>query len=151
MILKEDADFRNECFPLLILCGGNFDTCHQVFLSVRAEHPYRELGTRKDHRFVQAFQHKTQGGGCISHRIRSVQNDEAMIEIIVLMNNVYQLSPHIGFHVRRVHRRVKLISINREVEFLQFGDMPLELLEVEVLQCACCGVFNHSNCSTGVY
>ena len=119
--------------------------------TVRAEHPYRELGTRKDHRFVQSFQHKTQGGGCISHRIRSVQNDEAMIEIIVLMNNVYQLSPHIGFHVRRVHRRVKLISINREVEFLQFGDMPLELLEVEVLQCACCGVFNHSNCSTGVY
>ena len=151
MILKEDADFRYKCFSLFILGGGNLYARHQIFFSVRAKYPDRKLGTCQDNRLVQSFQHKTECGSSVCHRVRAMQDDKALIAVVVLMDNMNQLPPHIRFHVRRVHRRVELIRINREIEFLQFGDMLLELFEIEILQCACHGVLNHSNCSTGVY
>jgi len=70
---------------------------------------------------------------------------------IIFVNDTDQLPPHIRFHVRRIHGRVKLVSINWKVEFLQFGNVFLKLFEVETLQSTGCGVFNHTNCSTGVY
>ena len=40
MVLEEDTDLRDKRFSFLILCNGNFNTRHQIFLSVRAEYPY---------------------------------------------------------------------------------------------------------------
>ena len=80
-----------------------------------------------------------------------MQDDEAVVTIVVVMNNAYQLPPHIRFHVRRIHRRIKLIGVNWKIELLQFGDILLQLLEVKVLQSTCRGILNHTNCSTGVY
>ena len=118
MILKEDADFRNKGLSLFILRDSNLDARHQIFFPVRAEYSDGKLGTRQNNRLVQSFQHKAKCGSSIRHRIRAVQNDKALIAVIILMNNVNQLPPHIRFHVRRIHRRVELIRINREVEFL---------------------------------
>ena len=43
MIFKEDAHFRYERPPFLVLCDGNLDAGHQVFLSVRAKYTYGKL------------------------------------------------------------------------------------------------------------
>ena len=80
-----------------------------------------------------------------------MQDDEAMVAVVIFMNDAYQLPPHIRFHVRRIHWRIKLIGVNREVELLQFGDILLQLLEVKVLQSTRRGILDHANCSTGVY
>ena len=151
LVLEEDAHFGDDRGTVRMLGGGYFNGGDEVLFPVGAQGADGKLGTGEDDRLLKVLEHETEGGGCIGHGVGTVQDDEAVVTIVVVMNNAYQLPPHIRFHVRRIHRRIKLIGVNWKIELLQFGDILLQLLEVKVLQSTCRGILNHTNCSTGVY
>ena len=54
--------------------------------------------------------------------------------VVVVADDAYQFAPGIGVHVRGIHGRVELISVDTERKSLKFGNMFLQLLEVEAFQ-----------------
>ena len=63
-----------------------------------------------------------------------MQDDEACILVVVVADDAYQFAPGIGVHVRGIHGWVELISVDTERKSLKFGNMFLQLLEVEAFQ-----------------
>ena len=80
-----------------------------------------------------------------------MQDDEACILVVVVADDAYQFAPSIGVHVRGIHGWVELISVDTERKSLKFGNMFLQLLEVEAFQGAGFCILYHSDSSTGVY
>ena len=58
-VLKKDAHFGHHRLAVVAPCGGNLYGRNQIFLTVGAQHANRQLGTGKNHRFGQVFQHET--------------------------------------------------------------------------------------------
>ena len=133
MILKKDADLGYKRIAFCITCTGYFKTGKKIFFSVRAEYSDRELWAGEDDRFAQPFQHKTKGRCGICHRIRAVQNYKACVSIVMVTNDMHQFAPGFRVHVRRVHRRIELVSIDMECEILQLRYVLFQLLEIEIL------------------
>lgn len=63
-----------------------------------------------------------------------MQDDEACILVVVVADDAYQFAPSIGVHVRGIHGWVELISVDTERKSLKFGNMFLQLLEVEAFR-----------------
>lgn len=65
--------------------------------------------------------------------IRAVQNYKACVSIVMVTNDMHQFAPGFRVHVRRVHRRIELVSIDMECEILQLRYVLFQLLEIEIL------------------
>ena len=97
------------------------------------------------------FKHEAECRSCVGHGVCAMQDDEACILVVVVADDAYQFAPGIGVHVRGIHGRVELISVDTERKSLKFGNMFLQLLEVEAFQGAGFCILYHSDSSTGVY
>ncbi|CDB12075.1 unknown [Bacteroides sp. CAG:633] len=151
VVLEEDTYFGHDGAAVAVAGCGYLDAGQQVFLTVGTQHADGQLRAGQDDGLVQPFEHEAQGRGREGHRIGAVQDDEACILLVVVADDAYQPSPRFGIHVRRVHRRVELVSVDTEGKLLEFGHMLLELLQIEVLQRARFRILDHSDGSTGVY
>lgn len=67
-----------------MLGGGYFNGGDEVLFPVGAQGADGKLGTGEDDRLGKVLEHETEGGGCIGHRIGTVQDDEA-VEIVVVV------------------------------------------------------------------
>ena len=106
-----------------MLGGGYFNGGDEVLFPVGALGADGKLGTGEDDRLGKVLEHETEGGGCIGHRIGTVQDDEAVEIVVVVVDDFYNLCPEGRLHVGRVDRWVELIGRNAVVEALQFGNM----------------------------
>ena len=85
VVFKENTYFRHSRISVRMLGSRNFDGSNQVFLAVRAELADRKLATGQDHRLAQVFQHEAEGRGGESHGVRSMQNHETIVFVVILM------------------------------------------------------------------
>ena len=123
----------------------------EVLSTVLADLADGQLASREHHRFGQTGQHERERRGGVGHGVCAMQDDEACILVVVVADDAYQFAPGIGVHVRGIHGRVELISVDTERKSLKFGNMFLQLLEVEAFQGAGFCILYHSDSSTGVY
>ena len=142
---EEDTHLRHHGSPVLILCGGNFDAGQEIFLAVGAQLSDGELRAGDDNGFAEVFEHETQGRGCVGHRVRAVQQHEAVVGIVMVGNDMRHLHPVARFHVAGIYGRVEGERVNVIIEAFQFGHVVSELLEVEVFERAGLGIFDHAD------
>ena len=82
-----------------------------VVAPVGADLPQRDLRAGEDDGLRQIFQHERQRRRRIGHRVRPVEDDEAVIVVIALRDRTAHLVPFAHGHVGRVEQRVKLHDI----------------------------------------
>ncbi len=93
LVLKEDAHFGNNSCTVRMFGCSYFNGGDEVFFSVCAQEFRWELGTGEDDRLGKVLEHETECGGCIGHRICTVQDDEAIEIVVVVVDDFYNLCP----------------------------------------------------------
>ena len=78
-----------------------------VVAPVGADLPKRDLRAGEDDGLRQIFQHERQRRRRIGHRVRPVEDDEAVIRFIALRDRAAHLVPFAHGHVGRVEQRVE--------------------------------------------
>lgn len=79
-----------------------------------------------------------------------MQDDEAVEKVVVIIYYLDNLCPQRGFHVGGVDGRVELVGRDTVVEAFQFGNVLEQVVEIEILEGTCFGVFYHSDSSARV-
>ena len=92
LVLKIDADFRNDGAPSLFR-SGDLDRGDQILPPVGPQHADRNLTAREDDRLAQILDHEAERRGRIGHRIGSVQYDEAVERRIAVADQPSELDP----------------------------------------------------------
>ena len=111
--VEVDADLRNAWRPILVVCYGQFKTCHEVLLSVGAELSDRKLRAGEDYWLREVLQHERNGRGGIGHGVGTVEDYEPVIIVVAVGDYSYQLCPEPGAHVGGVYDRIELICLYR--------------------------------------
>ena len=96
VVLEEEGDLRYPRPPPLIPCCCDLDGCDEVLLAVRTEPPDRELRAREDDGLVQPLEDEAECRGGIGHRVGAVQDHEAVVAVIVLLDDRGQPYPVLG-------------------------------------------------------
>ena len=78
---------------------------HEVGARVGAHLHQRSLRPREHHRLVEARQQKREGARGVGHRVGAVQDDKAVIILIVRGDELGNIPPVGGQHVGRVEQR----------------------------------------------
>ena len=60
-----------------------------------------------------------------------MQHHEAVVFRIIVCDDLHDLHPGVGAHLRRVEHRVELIGRNRVTELLQFRHIVSKMLEIK--------------------
>ena len=111
LAFKVDADFRDHRMPVLVLGGRYLYGGDEVLLAVGAQHPDGKLAAgeydREYDRLLDVSEHEAQGGGGEGHGVRAVQDDEAVVAVVVLFNQSCEPFPELYVHVGGVDDRVK--------------------------------------------
>ena len=76
MVAEKDTHFRDQRFAVGIFGGSYFDGGNQVFFAVGSQHADGKLRAGENNRFVQIFEHETEGRCRVCHRVGSVQDDK---------------------------------------------------------------------------
>ena len=76
-----------------MLGGGYFNGGDEVLFPVGAQGADGKLGTGEDDRLGKVLEHEAECGGCIGHRIGTVQDDEAVEIVVVVVDDFYNLCP----------------------------------------------------------
>ena len=79
-----------------------------------------------------------------------MQDDEAVVGVVVVGNEADDLGPGVGPDVGRIHRRIEGDACRLMPQPLQLGDVLLNVPEVEGLQRARFGVLHHTDGAPGV-
>ena len=79
-----------------------------------------------------------------------MQDNKTIEVIVVVIDNLHELLPHLRGHVRRVYRWVELICLDRIVETVQLGYIGAQVIEVESLEGTRTVVLNHTYRATCV-
>lgn len=148
--MEEYTYFGYDRRAVRILGSRNLDSCKEVLLAIGTECTDGKLAAGEYDRFHQPFEHEAESRGGEGHRVGTVQDDKAIVSLIVAIDDAYELGPKGGVHVRRVDWRVEGIGEYVEVELLDFGHMLQELVEVEVLQSTRFRVLYHTDSAARV-
>ena len=149
-IFEKDAHFRHHRRAVGMARCGNLDTGEQVFLPIGAQLPEGQL-TAGDHDGLgQIFEHEAQGRSRESHGIRTVEQDETVVAIIVLRNDLNHATPILRFHVRGVDGRAESHSVDLVVKAIQLRHKVADVFPIESLECAGDGILEHTDGSAGV-
>ena len=135
---------------ILVLGGRDLYRGDKVLLAVRARHPDRELASGEDNRLGQVLQHVAQRGGRVGHGVCSVQDDEAVIFIIPLLDQQGKRLPERWFHVGGVDQRVEGVGVDPQGEFVEFRHLAEYLVKVERLKRLFHRVLLHADRASGV-
>lgn len=87
LVLEEDAHFRDDRSTVRMLGGGYFNGGDEVLFPVGAQGADGKLGTGEDDRLGKVLEHETEGGGCIGHGVGTVQDDEAVEVVVVVVDD----------------------------------------------------------------
>ena len=74
-----------------------------------------------------------------------MQDNEAVVVIIVVGDDAYDFRPSHRVHVAGVDRRVKLSHVDFRLNQFEFWHGRDEVVEVERLQYACHGILSHAD------
>ena len=150
-VLKEDRHLRHDGIAVLVFRRRYLDGCQQVLFRVRAQDAHRELGTGEDHGFVQPFQHETQRRRRVTHRVRTMEDDEAVVLLVPVIDHLRHLRPFLRTDVRRVKQRMKRFYIDLHLAFEQLRKVGFERLHICRNQSTRHLVANHGDCATCGY
>ena len=145
LAIEEDTHFWHHRLAIGILERGNFDGGHHVLLAVCAKLADRKLATREDDRLGEVLKHEGEGGGGVSHRVGAMQDDKAIVIVIIVGDDAYDLCPSHRVHVAGVDGRVELSDVDVRLNQLKFWHGRDEVIEVERLQCARDGILSHTD------
>lgn len=149
VVFEEDAYFGYD--GLVVFFGGGYlDGGDEVFFSVGAEHADGQLRAGQDDGLAQVFEHEAEGGSGIGHRVGTVQDDKAVVIMVIFGDDAYDLLPGFGAHFGRVHRRVELQGGHLAAQFVEFGNVFAQMLKIKGFERACFGVAYHADGSSGV-
>ena len=81
----------------------------EVLPRVVAHLAERNLRSGDDHRLRQAVEHERQRRGRVGHRVGAVENEKAVVVVVVLGDVAGDLGPLGRSHVRRVEQRLVLV------------------------------------------
>ena len=149
-IFEKDAHFRHHRRAVGMARCGNLDAREQIFLSIRAQLPEGQL-TAGDHDGLgQIFEHKTQGRSRESHGVRTVEQDETVVAIIVLRNDLNHATPILRFHIRGVDRRAESHGVDLVVKAIQLRHKVADMFPIESLERPGNRILEHTDGSAGV-
>lgn len=87
--------------------AGNDERAEQVVDSIGLESKDGGLGAGKDDGLAQVGQHEGEGRGRVSQRVSAVENDEAVKEVVVVLDGGGHVGPVVGGDVAGVEQRVE--------------------------------------------
>ena len=93
MSAKVDADFWYLGMSVGIFGCCNLNAGDEILLAVGPQLSYRQLRARENDRFGKILQHIGEGRGGVGHRVRSVQHHKTVIIVVVIGNDVAEVSP----------------------------------------------------------
>ena len=82
LIVEVDDDLGNLKGP------SDHQSAKQVVIRITTELRNRNLRASNDHSLVQVLKHKAESASCECHRISAVNDDKAVIVLVVLFNDV---------------------------------------------------------------
>ena len=150
-VLKEDRHLRHDSVAVFVFRRRYLDRRQQVLLRVRAQDAYRELGTGEDHGFVQTLQHETQRRRRVTHRVRTVEDDEAVILLVPVIDHLRHLRPFLRTDVRGVKERMECLYIHLYLSGKKLRKVGLECLHICRHQSAGSFVAHHGDCAACGY
>ena len=130
---------------LLVVHGGDLDTCHEIFFAIGAQLAHRQLTAGQDDRLGQVLQQVRQCRGRISHGVSSMKDHKTVILVVAFGNDAYELSPISRIHVAGIDGRRELIYVDPCLEILKLWHLCDEVVEVERFQCSCLLIAAHTN------
>ena len=100
---------------------------------------------------MQVLEHEREGRSGVGHGVGAVEHDKP-VELVVTLAYLHgQLLPVGRVDVRRVDGRIELYVLYVIIQFLDFRHVVDKVREIKRLKRACIGIFNHTDCTSGVY
>ena len=132
--------------------GGNQKGCDDVVAGVVADFAQRDLGSGQDYRLRVSPQHEGERRGGIGHCVGTVQDDKAIVGVVVFGDHTSNFIPFqyrdIGGIQKRVH--VNDIPIGHTIG-IEFGDLFEKVVKSLSLRRIAMGSCNHSDGPAGEY
>ena len=95
-----------QAYLVDVAVGRNHQGGDQIVPPIGTELVQGNLRAGENNRFLQTFQHEGQGRGAVGHGVGAVENDEAVVALVVLFNGVGHPVPlHVG-DVGRIQKRI---------------------------------------------
>ena len=113
------------------MVGRQIQRVEQVGLAIGAQLRQRNLRAGDDHRFSQVFQHEGECRRGERHGVGAVQDHEAVVAIVVLLDVVGDVLPVFRCHIRRVNQwRIFMNGEIRHFRAMEFGHQRQLALQV---------------------
>ncbi len=97
--LEEDADLGDGDQP----GGGYLEGADDVLAAVGAQHAQRQLAAGEDDGLAEVLEHEAQGRGGIGHGVGAVEDHEAVVVVVLALDDVGDVDPERGSHVAGVY------------------------------------------------
>ena len=134
----------------LVVSTGNLDCRDQVFASIGAKHADRNLATGKDNGLGEILEHEAQGRGGVGHRIGAMQDDEAIVAVVIFADQLGQRHPMVGLDIRRVDDGIHGLHLQVHLQAFQRGKLLVDSAKIERDERAGVRIGLHADRTAGV-
>ena len=145
-----DTHLRHPRPSVLSVGRCQFDAGHEVLLAVGAQLSQRQLRSGEDDGLGEVLEHEGERRCRVGHRVGAVQNDEAVVAVVVAGNDLHQLGPRARTDVTGVDGRRELVHIDARAQIFHFRQVADDVVEVERLEGSRARVAAHSDGSARI-
>ena len=144
-VLKIDRHFRHDGIAFFILRRSYLDRRQQVLLRIAPQYTYRQLRACKHNRFTQVLQHERQRRSRVTHRVRTMQDYEAVVLLVMVIHHLRHAHPTSRIDIRRVDQRRESLYIHLYLTGKQLRHKGLERLHIRRHQGPRRGIPHHGD------
>ena len=108
---------------------GNLEGADDILATVGAEHAQGQLTAGEDDRLAQVLEHKAQRRSRIGHGVGAVEHNETIIIVVLALDNIGNIDPQGGGHIRRIDDIVEGHRIDAITAMLEMWDGVVDTVE----------------------
>ena len=147
---RDEPAIERDIHAVELVEAGGREGGQQVDARVGQRVVDRKLRAGEDNGLGEVFKEERKRRGSVGHRVCAVQNDEAIVLIIVSRDDAHELCPFLGGHVAGIYGWGELIDINVGLDQLELRHGVYKMVEIKGFQSACVRILTHADSATGV-
>ena len=147
-VLEVYRHFGYNGITLFVLRSSNLNSRQQILLGIAAQHTHGQLAAGEHHRLGEVLQHERQCGRRIGHRVRTMQNDKAVIGRIIVIDHLRHAYPAVGVDIRRVQKGRESLYIHLYGVLKQLRHIGLESVHIRRHECTGRFIAHHGDGTT---
>ena len=145
VVLEEETDLGDERFA----ARGEFEGTDDVLAAIAADDTHRKLAAGEDDRLGEVFEHEAERRGGVGHSVGAMEDDEAIIVVVLAFDGFGYVDPRGGSHVGRVDDALELAGVDSVGTPVQLGYEVVDVVEGVWLE-RTVGVAHHADGAASV-